>query len=190
MKCRISLLGITLCILLMGCAASGSNQVTTQTPLKSSEKLPPPPLVSSSTNDSGQVLPISAQVQIANQLISLEVANTPQEQAMGLMYRTSLADDRGMLFAFNPPQPVGFWMKNTKIALDMIFLSNGQVKAIEANVPPCNETPCPTYGPKEIIDQVIELRGGRAAELGLKVGDRLSIKFLDSKTDPSTKSHS
>jgi uncharacterized membrane protein (UPF0127 family) len=190
MKCRISLLGITLSILLMGCAASGSNQVTTQGPLKSGEKLPTPPLVISSLNDLGQVLPISAQVKIADKQISLEVARTPQEQEMGLMYRTSLADDRGMLFAFKPPQPVGFWMKNTKIPLDMIFLRNGEVKAIVANVPPCTETPCPTYGPKEIIDQVIELRGGRAAELGLKVGDRLSIKFLDSNTAPLTKPHS
>ncbi len=190
MKCRISLLGITLSILLLGCAASGPNQVTTQSPLKSGEKLPTPSLVSSSPNDLGQMLPISAQAQMADKQISLEVAQTPEQQAMGLMYRTSLADDRGMLFAFNPPQPVGFWMKNTKIALDMVFLRNGEVKAIEANVPPCTETPCPTYGPREIIDQVIELRGGRAAELGLKVGDRVTIKFLDNKTAPSPTPHS
>ncbi len=130
------------------------------------------------------MLPITAQAQMAGQRISLEVTRTPQEQAMGLMYRTSLADDRGMLFSFVPPRPVSFWMKNTKIPLDMVFLRNGEVKAIAANVPPCTAEPCPSYGPQIPIDQVIELRGGRAAELGLKVGDRVSVEFLDENMTP------
>ena len=150
------------------------------------QTLPPPSVVSSSPTNSGQMLPISAQAQIKGKRIMLEVARTPQQQQIGLMYRTSLPDDRGMLFAFDPPQPVSFWMKNTLIELDMIFLQNGQVKAIATNVPPCTTTPCPTYGPQKIvIDQVIELRGGRATELGLKVGDRISINFLDDRK-PST----
>jgi hypothetical protein len=127
---------------------------------------------------------------MAGQRISLEVARTSQEQAMGLMYRTSLAPDRGMLFSFNPPQPVNFWMKNTLIPLDMIFLRNGEIQAIAPNVPPCTTTPCPTYGPQVPIDQVIELRGGRAAELSLKVGDRVNIKFLDGKTPRPAPSNS
>jgi uncharacterized protein len=83
-----------------------------------------------------------------------------------------------MLFTFDPPQPVSFWMKNTKIPLDMIFLQGGKVIAIVAEAPPCTTTPCPTYGPDQPvpIDQVIELRGGRAAELGLKVGDPVTVK--------------
>jgi hypothetical protein len=135
------------------------------------------------------MLPISALAEMAGQKISLEVARTPEEQAMGLMYRTSLAPDRGMLFAFNPPRPVSFWMKNVSIPLDMVFLRNGEVKAIAANVPPCTTTPCPSYGPEIAIDQVIELRGGRAAELGLKVGDRVSVKFLDEKITPPDRSN-
>jgi uncharacterized membrane protein (UPF0127 family) len=106
------------------------------------------------------MLPISAQAEMAGQRISLEVARTLQEQATGLMYRTSLADDRGMLFSFDPPQPVNFWMKNVKISLDMVFLRDGEVIEIAANVPPCTTSPCPTYGPQSLIDQVIELRGG------------------------------
>jgi len=83
-------------------------------------------------------------------------------------------------------------MKNTKIPLDMVFLRDGQVKAIKVNVPPCTTTPCPSYGPESetLIDQVIELRAGRAAELGLKVGDRVSIKFLDGNTTPPAQPHS
>lgn len=95
------------------------------------------------------------------------------------MNRTSLASDRGMLFPFNPPRPAQFWMKNTLIPLDMLFLRNGVIKSIAKNVPPCKADPCPTYGsPNEEIDQVIELRGGSALQLGLKVGDRVSVQFL------------
>lgn len=188
MKSRIGLIGITLSILLIGCTASVPAREADGTPLKSGEQLPPSPAVSSSRTNAGQMLPISARAEIKGQPIKLEVARTPQQQAMGLMYRTSLADDRGMLFPFEPPQPVSFWMMNTLIPLDMIFLRNGEVKAIAENVPPCTATPCPNYGPPRstVIDQVIELRGGRAAELGLKVGDRVSIKFLNGNTTPTT----
>nr|WP_155706505.1 DUF192 domain-containing protein [Gloeocapsopsis dulcis] len=125
-------------------------------------------------------IPIAAVMTIAGRKISLEVARTPREQAIGLMYRDTIADDRGMLFVFEPARPVGFWMKNVRFPLDMIFLENGQVKAIAPAVPPCKTEPCPTYGPETPINQVIELRGGRAAELGIRVGDRLDIQFLDS----------
>jgi len=127
---------------------------------------------------SGQVLPISARARIADRPIELEVAKTPEQQAMGLMYRTSLADDRGMLFEFKPARWVNFWMKNCKISLDMIFLRDSVVKAIAVSAPPCTADPCPTYGPDTAVDRVIELRGGRAAELGVKVGDRIAIEFF------------
>jgi hypothetical protein len=123
-----------------------------------------------------QSLPVSAQVKVADRVIQLEVAETPDQQAKGLMYREQLPDDRGMLFPFEPPRTVSFWMKNVRINLDMVFLRQGQVKAIAANVPPCTAEPCPFYGPREAIDQVIELRGGRAAELGIRVGDRLIVQ--------------
>lgn len=125
---------------------------------------------------SGQTLPISAQTTIAGRTIELEVARTPQQQAIGLMYRTTLAPNHGMLFPFEPPQPVSFWMKNTLIPLDMIFLQDGVVKAIAQNVPPCTTASCSTYGSGTPINQVIELRGGRAAQLGLKVGDQVKIQ--------------
>lgn len=184
MQPRIGLLGITLSICLIGCATSvpaeqGDNMLLGKQPS-------PSPDVSASPINVGQMLPISALADIGGQRIKLEVARTPQQQAMGLMYRTALADDRGMLFPFDPPRPASFWMKNTLIPLDMIFLRNGQVKAIATNVPPCTTNPCPSYGPDTtVIDQVIELRGGRAAELGLKVGDRVNIRFLDSQTTPT-----
>ncbi|WP_234996643.1 DUF192 domain-containing protein [Planktothrix sp. PCC 11201] len=129
----------------------------------------------------GQMLPITAKAKIGGELIQLEVAKTPQQQALGLMYRTDLADDRGMLFPFAQPRVVGFWMKNCKIPLDMIFLRGDVVKAIQVNALPCEQEPCPTYGPDVPVDRVIELRGGRSQELGLKVGDRIPINFLNSQ---------
>jgi uncharacterized membrane protein (UPF0127 family) len=86
-----------------------------------------------------------------------------------------------MLFPFAQPRVVGFWMKNCKIPLDMIFLRDGVVKAIQVNALPCQQEPCPTYGPNVPVDQVIELRGGRSQELGVKVGDRIPITFLNSQ---------
>jgi uncharacterized protein len=130
-----------------------------------------------------QKLPITSQFSFKGQTIMLEVARTSQEQSTGLMNRTELATDRGMLFVFSPPRPVSFWMKNTLIPLDMIFMSNGVVKYISAQALPCKQDPCPTYGPESRadIDGVIELRGGRATELQLKVGDRVKLVKYSAK---------
>ncbi|MBP0000960.1 MAG: DUF192 domain-containing protein [Cyanobacteria bacterium SID2] len=128
-----------------------------------------------------QPLPLLARARVGDRWIALEVARTPQQQAQGLMYRDSIDDDRGMLFPFEPPQPVQFWMKNVRIDLDMIFLYEGEVVGIAENVPPCRTARCPTYSPGAgvLVDNVIELRGGRASELGVSVGDRVEIEFLD-----------
>ena len=126
----------------------------------------------------GQVLPITAQAKISGQIINLEVAKTLQEQAIGLMYRTELPDDQGMLFSFDPPQKVNFWMKNCKISLDMIFIQFGVVKAITLNAPPCLADPCPVYESGVQVDQVIELRGGHIRELDLNVGDRIIVSDI------------
>ncbi|MBU6229641.1 MAG: DUF192 domain-containing protein [Cyanobacteria bacterium REEB459] len=131
------------------------------------------------TNAGAQHLSATALVQIGNQQILLEVASTPEQQALGLMYRDRLPDDRGMVFPILSPRPVSFWMKNVPVPLDMVFIYQGRIRAIIAQVPPCQSDPCPIYGPKnQIVDQVIELRSGRAAELGLSVGDAIVIKPL------------
>ncbi|NEQ86781.1 MAG: DUF192 domain-containing protein [Moorea sp. SIO2I5] len=184
MKFQITLCSIALSILLMGCSAGSVPEDTVNiTSVNSGQPPATAPSVSQSPSKLGQMLPISAEAEIAGERIGLEVAQTPKQKAIGLMYRLSLAPDRGMLFGFDPPQRVNFWMKNVKIYLDMVFLRNGEVKAIAESVPPCQTDECPTYGPgMAIIDQVIELRGGRAAELSLKVGDQVTVKFLDRST--------
>lgn len=157
-----------------GCSAAGPlNTAATPDPAPTVVEAAAPQIP-----QQGQLLPITADVQIGPQQIQLEVAKTPEQQATGLMYRSALASDRGMLFVFNPARPVSFWMKNVAIPLDMVFLQAGKVVKIAAQVPPCQTEPCPVYGPEAVvIDQVIELRGGRAAELGLKPGDRLNVKY-------------
>jgi uncharacterized protein len=165
-------------ILLLG----GAQLVQSKPPIlpehRSSQSIPelkPTPLV--------QKLPLTAQTTINGQVILLEVARTPEQQSTGLMNRQDLAADRGMLFIFSPPRPVSFWMKNTLIPLDMVFVSNGVVKHIGQQILPCKVDPCPSYGPESRIDidGVIELRGGRAAELRLKVGDRLKVSNYSAK---------
>ncbi|MEM1253648.1 MAG: DUF192 domain-containing protein [Cyanobacteria bacterium P01_H01_bin.21] len=127
----------------------------------------------------GQLLPITAQAIIAGETFDLEVAETPRQQQLGLMFRDTLPDNRGMLFPFSQPRRASFWMRNVPVGLDMIFLYQGEVQGI-AEAPPCEVDPCPTYSPGNmLIDNVIELRIGRAAELGLEKGDRVEITFLD-----------
>ncbi|HAZ46071.1 MAG TPA: hypothetical protein DDW76_02385 [Cyanobacteria bacterium UBA11369] len=172
-------LGIVLGIWVAGCSPWASNSSSNNNAIAIPQATPSP-----TSEFRGQMLPISATATIAGKTINLEVTRTPEQQALGLMYRTSLPDDRGMLFEFNPPQQVSFWMKNVKIPLDMIFLRQGVVRAIAANVPPCNANPCPSYGPNTPIDQVIELRGGRASQLGLRVGDRIGVRFLPNSSQP------
>jgi uncharacterized membrane protein (UPF0127 family) len=165
---KTSLLSLFLSILLMGCSPP-TNAKPSDTPTNQIK----------TPAHQGQTLPISAQAILPQgEKINLEVAITPQQQMMGLMYRPPLPDDRGMLFVFPSPQPVRFWMKNVPVALDMVFLHNGVIKYIETAAPPCQQEPCPTYGPDVVIDQVIELRANRATELNLQVGDRIKIESL------------
>ncbi|NET09134.1 MAG: DUF192 domain-containing protein [Symploca sp. SIO2B6] len=143
---------------------------------RTNESLSSPPPSSSRA----QSLPITAQTTLNNIVIDLEVATTPSQQAIGLMYRPSLSDNHGMLFPFSPARPVNFWMRNVEINLDMVFIYGGEVIAIASQVPPCRTEVCPTYGPPGIpVDFVLELRGGRAGELGIELGDSVPITFLE-----------
>jgi uncharacterized membrane protein (UPF0127 family) len=108
----------------------------------------------------------------------LELARTPEEQALGLMYRESLPDRTGMLFVFDAPEPHHFWMKNTMIPLDMIWMDEaGKVIYVSANTPPCKADPCATYGPDGPARQVLEIAGGMAVKEQITVGSTLA--FLD-----------
>jgi uncharacterized protein len=129
--------------------------------------------------EKAQYLPITARAKIAGRTINLEVTRTIPEQSKGLMFRSTLPDDRGMLFNFDPPQSISFWMKNVPVPLDMVFIYQGKVVAIAANAPPCKAIPCPIYPSTPVVtDQVIELRAGLTEEIGLKLGDRITVENI------------
>jgi uncharacterized protein len=106
----------------------------------------------------------------------LELALTPEDQAQGLMYRESLPERAGMLFVFPEDAPHHFWMKNTMIPLDMIWMdASGRVLFVSADTPPCKADPCATYGPDASARQVLEIAGGMAAKEKVTVGSQLKI---------------
>ena len=102
---------------------------------------------------------------------TVEVARTEAQQAQGLMNRQSLAPDRGMIFPYEVPTAASFWMKNTLIPLDIIFVrSDGTIANIAENTVPLSLDPVISIEP---IGAVLELAGGRTAELGIKAGDKV-----------------
>lgn len=104
--------------------------------------------------------------------LTVEVAKTPEEQAQGLMFRNSVPPDRGMIFPYDPPVQVSFWMKNTLVPLDMVFIGpDGKIGRIAANTVPMSLDPVPSIDP---VSAVLEIAGGRAAELGIKEGDKVN----------------
>lgn len=106
--------------------------------------------------------------------VRLELALSPEEIANGLMFRPSLAADRGMLFLFDEARLPSFWMKNTLIALDLVFLDPvGTVVDVIPEVPPCAADPCPTYSPEAPALAVLELGAGSAKAHGIEPGATL-----------------
>lgn len=102
---------------------------------------------------------------------NVEIADTEAERAKGLMFRSSLAPDAGMLFDYHQEQETAFWMQNTLIPLDMIFIgADGIVKNIHVNAKPLDTTSIPSGVP---VRFVLEIPGGRSKEIGLAVGDRM-----------------
>lgn len=102
---------------------------------------------------------------------TVEVVDTAEGRARGLMYRQELADDAGMLFDFKEERPVSFWMQNTFIPLDMVFIAaDGTVKTVHENARPFDTTSIPSGAP---VQYVLEIPGGRSTEIGLAPGDRV-----------------
>jgi YVTN family beta-propeller protein len=106
--------------------------------------------------------------------VFVEVPDDDEEHMRGLMFRQHLPWNAGMLFAFDGEEPRAFWMKNTLIPLDMIFIDdNSEVVYIIENVPPCEQDPCPSYPSEEPAQYVLEVNAGFVQQNGVQVGDRL-----------------
>lgn len=105
-------------------------------------------------------------------VFSVQVVDTPETRAKGLMFVQDLANDAGMLFDFKQEQQVSFWMQNTFIPLDMVFIdAGGVVKTVHANARPHDTTGIPSEVP---VQYVLEIPGGQAAAIDLKPGDTMS----------------
>ena len=99
----------------------------------------------------------------------VELAITPEQQATGLMHREEMATDAGMLFVFEPVRPVSFWMKNTLISLDMLFVgADGRIVNIGERTEPLSTASVPSDGP---VRAVLEINGGLSNMLGIRPGD-------------------
>lgn len=144
--------------LLAACGAAPSNRAE-----------PPPPRTAPSGLD---LVALTVEGRGRSHVFTVEIARTANQQELGLMNRRSLAPDAGMLFPFDPPRPASFWMRDTLIPLDMIFIRpNGTIARIAANTVPMSETPVAVPEP---MTAVLEIAGGRAAQLDISEGDRVS----------------
>jgi uncharacterized protein len=109
----------------------------------------------------------------------VEIAADEAARERGLMFRTSLAPDAGMLFDYHRTQSVAFWMKNTPLPLDMIFIrADGRISTIVTDTTPYSETPIPSLEP---VQAVLEINGGRSREVGLRPGDVVHARIFGNK---------
>ena len=109
----------------------------------------------------------------------VEVSKSPKDLAQGLMERSSLTEQEGMLFIYDEDTKPSFWMKNMLIPLDIIFIgSDGEIRHIEKEVPPCKvpDDQCIRYTSLEPIRQVLELQSGFTSKYGVEIGDIISFK--------------
>ncbi|MFZ3074429.1 MAG: DUF192 domain-containing protein [Minisyncoccales bacterium] len=120
---------------------------------------------------------IAGKVCFGEQCYGVELARTSQEIERGLMYRSSLDKDKGMLFDFGTAGIHKFWMKNTLISLDMVWIgADKKIIFISNNISPCIKNTCPLYGPDLPARYVLEVNGGEMKRLTAKVGDAVAIE--------------
>jgi uncharacterized membrane protein (UPF0127 family) len=113
-------------------------------------------------------------VELRGQRFIVEIADDDASRTRGLMFRTELAPDRGMLFIFEREQVQAFWMRNTYIPLDILYFDNQRrLVSMSQRTPPCRSQQCPNYPSKGPARFTLEIASGRASELGVKAGDEL-----------------
>lgn len=115
-----------------------------------------------------------APVEIKGQVFTVEIPETRAERAKGLGGRESLAPDEGMLFVYDSPRRLSFWMKGMLIPLDFIWIREGKIVRLDENVQPEDYQPPETLRPEERVDQVLEVKSGTIEKFNIKVGDKVN----------------
>lgn len=115
-----------------------------------------------------------------NHCFNIELASTVEEQKRGLTFRENLDLDKGMLFVFKKEAKHSFWMKNTLIPLDIIWINkNKEVVFISQDAQPCEKDPCPSIMPNKEAKYVLEINAGISKNIGLDIGDKISFEYED-----------
>ncbi len=112
-------------------------------------------------------------IKVGTAQVQVEVADDQAERTQGLSGRMSLPDNSGMLFIFDSPGAYAFWMKDTFVALDFVWIRHSAVVEIAENVQPADFQPPRTLSPSQPVDRVLELKAGTVKNLGIKVGDKV-----------------
>ena len=117
-------------------------------------------------------------VVLRGERFNVELADDQDSQRLGLMFRESMAADHGMLFIFDGETQRGFWMKNTKISLDILYFdADRKLVYLHQDVPPCTTPDCPSYPSYHPSKYVLELNAGTSKRLGIEPGDVLEINL-------------
>ncbi|MEM8695373.1 MAG: DUF192 domain-containing protein [Pseudomonadota bacterium] len=163
-----ALIGAPVALALLGCRAE--SQLPADPP--ATEAAASEPAASADAETAVETIPVTIRTESGDHRFDVETAITPEEQRRGLMFRESLPENGGMIFPFDFPTLASFWMRNTLIPLDMIFIrADGVITNIARETEPYT---LDSYYSTEPVIAVLEIDGGRAAELGIDAGDLVS----------------
>ena len=137
---------------------------------------PPPSLLAERSAAGLQQMTLDVRSGAKTHRFVVEVARSAQEQETGLMNRPSLGPDRGMIFPYDPPQPVSFWMKDTLIPLSIAFVDEAGRVIDVLDMQPCESDPCPTYGVDDPYVFAIEANLGWFDDHGVGPGDEAELR--------------
>lgn len=147
---------LVLTLLLFGCISNHSAPVPT-------------------SNSSNLIGLNTTEITIGNTTITAWIANTEQSRETGLMNISNLSERNGMLFVFDEPGVYSFWMKNTLVPLDILFVSSNMTIVNVQTMTPCTQDPCEIYSPPSMVKYAIEVNGGFADEYNITSGDQIVI---------------
>lgn len=126
-------------------------------------------------------------VEVAGQRYYVEIADEDSERARGLMFRDQLGDDEGMFFTWRQPSPRSFWMLNTRIPLDIVYVGPDlRIVGWSLNTPPCRTRNCPSYPSGAPAQYVLEVNAGEMERLGVELGDSIRVGNIDGVESPGS----